>query len=62
MFARHLHLTDHEKWEAERKKVAAKAPHLALVDHVPTPAKPAERDFYVWFDVSEIAPVPEGVG
>jgi hypothetical protein len=54
MFARHLHLTDHEKWEAERKKIAAKAPHLALAVFNPDPPKPAEPEMFVWKDVGEL--------
>lgn len=50
-------LLPYEAERVERERIAARKPHLALVDHVPTPAKAAEPDFYTWHDVSVLLPV-----
>lgn len=55
MFARHL--TPYEAERAEREAIRRKAPHLALVDHVPVEPKPAERDMFAWVSLGDLVPV-----
>lgn len=52
MFARHL--TPYEAEKAERERIAARKPHLALAVFNPDPPKPAEPDHFVWKDVGEL--------
>jgi hypothetical protein len=55
MFARHL--TPYEAERAERERIRRKAPHLALVDHVPAPAKAPEPDHFAWSSLADLLPI-----
>jgi hypothetical protein len=52
MFARHL--TPYEAEKAERERMAARKPALALASFNPDPPKPAEQEMFVWKDVGEL--------